>query len=252
MSASPCTRVPAHATAAPSRSWRRVGIGLFAAWVLPAAAQEHEGSASQARPAAAAASAAADRASAVTLPTIVPGSCQFLDPERPAQLADLRWVRLSYEVSAAGELGRVEWLSSSNDPFVDARVMRSLRSCRIVPASQAGMPVAGRGVLAAQVSMRLQDPPPGLKPTIVFEKSCNPEYPAVARRAEATGRVRLRFHFNADSRIEHVELTKSSGHDILDMAALQALVRCPRRAGTDEQGRWTGGSAQVEYEFKLE
>ena len=217
----------------------------------PAGAQEAELPTRAATPAAPAASAAAVEKAVATPPSIVVGSCQFLDPHRPVQQADLRWVRLAYEVSAAGQLGKVELLTRSDDPALNARVMQTLRECRFVPGQLAGAPVAGQGMLATQVSVQEGDPAPGLKPKIVLTQACTPIYPLTARKAGVAGLVKLRFNLRADGRLQHVELIRSSGHPDLDLSALEALVRCPIRPGTDERGHWQGGAMLVEYSFSI-
>lgn len=49
-----------------------------------------------------------------------------------------------------------------------------------------------------------------------------PEYPAAAVRRGQTGTVHLRIHVGADGRVARVELRRSSGHTLLDAAALRA------------------------------
>lgn len=63
-------------------------------------------------------------------------------------------------------------------------------------------------------------------------------YPQLARRKGWQGRVDLGFRVEADGRIEHIRVVRSSGHGILDRSAIQALrdvgrvsVTAPRRGG---------------------
>ncbi len=53
-------------------------------------------------------------------------------------------------------------------------------------------------------------------------------YPWIARRRGWQGTVVLGFELLPDGRIEHIEVRKSSGHRILDLAARRALTRVGR------------------------
>lgn len=50
-----------------------------------------------------------------------------------------------------------------------------------------------------------------------------PEYPALARSRGWTGKVKVRVHVTANGEASSVSLEQSSGHDILDEAALEAI-----------------------------
>jgi protein TonB len=98
------------------------------------------------------------------------------------------------------------------------------------------------------------------RPAIANAKDCAPtsdDYPAAARRAEATGSTRVRFSVGADGRLSGApEVLKSSGssreHKMMDRVAVSKLSECTFKAGLDENGRPMGGTFEVEYVWKLD
>ena len=57
-------------------------------------------------------------------------------------------------------------------------------------------------------------------------ESCKPVYPRVAVMEGDEGTVRLRMEIGADGRLLSSAVVQSSGHTILDKAALSALSKC--------------------------
>jgi protein TonB len=97
------------------------------------------------------------------------------------------------------------------------------------------------------------------KPAIANAKDCAPtgdDYPAAAKRAEATGTTKVRFNIGADGRLAGAEIVKSAGssreHKMLDRLAVTKLSECTFKAGQDENGRPVGASFDVEYVWKLD
>lgn len=97
------------------------------------------------------------------------------------------------------------------------------------------------------------------KPAIANVQACAPgsdDYPAAARRAEATGLTRLRFTIDAAGALVRSEIVKSAGltreHRLLDKVAESKLAGCHFTAGIDENGRAIGGTFEVDYVWKLE
>jgi protein TonB len=84
---------------------------------------------------------------------------------------------------------------------------------------------------------------------------CRPAYPAAAQRAGATGVSKIRFTVDALGHVAAAQILQSSGptreHRLMDKAAADALAACPVTPGTDESGRAVGGTADVEYVWKL-
>ena len=106
-------------------------------------------------------------------------------------------------------------------------------------------------------------PPPApiraaAKPAIGNVGACAPtgdDYPAAARRAEATGTTKIRFNVGADGKLANAEVVKSAGptreHKMLDRLAQSKLSECSFKAGVDESGKSVGGIFDVDYVWKL-
>lgn len=97
------------------------------------------------------------------------------------------------------------------------------------------------------------------KPAIANVQACAPrgeDYPAAARKVEATGTTRLRFTIDAAGAVMRTEVVRSAGstreHRLLDSTAASMLAGCAFTAGIDENGRATGGTFEVDYVWKLE
>lgn len=107
-------------------------------------------------------------------------------------------------------------------------------------------------------------PPPAppriaARPAIANVQACAPgpdEYPSAARRTEATGTTRVRFHIGADGKLASADVVKSAGstreHKMLDRLAVTKLSECRFTAGADENGRPVGASFDVDYVWKLD
>lgn len=97
------------------------------------------------------------------------------------------------------------------------------------------------------------------RPAIANAQACAPsadDYPAAARRAEATGNTKVRFNVDATGKLAKVEVVKSAGptreHKMLDRVAVAKLSECRFTAGVDENGKPMGASFDVDYVWKLE
>jgi len=96
-------------------------------------------------------------------------------------------------------------------------------------------------------------------PAIANAAACAPtpdDYPAPARRSEATGTTRVRFAVGPDGKLASSEIVKSAGstreHKMLDRLAMMKLSECKFKAGADENGKAVGASFDVEYVWKLD
>lgn len=78
-----------------------------------------------------------------------------------------------------------------------------------------------------------------------------PAYPAVARQRHWTGRVVLKVQVQADGSCGHAEISQSSGHDVLDEAALEAVSRW-RFSPAKRGGRAVDSTVNVPINFNLE
>jgi protein TonB len=84
---------------------------------------------------------------------------------------------------------------------------------------------------------------------------CRPVYPAAAVRAGASGITRIRFTVDASGKVSAAQILQRSGttreNRMMDKAAADALSQCPGTAGTDELGRPTGATTDVDYVWTL-
>jgi len=98
------------------------------------------------------------------------------------------------------------------------------------------------------------------RPAIANVGDCAPtgdDYPAAAKRTEATGTTRIRFTVGADGRLAGApDIVKSAGstreHKMLDRLAASKLSECRFKAGADENGKPVGASFDVDYVWKLD
>lgn len=95
--------------------------------------------------------------------------------------------------------------------------------------------------------------PPSLTPpsaTAGYLRNPAPEYPALAQRRGWEGRVLLRVRVLASGKPSEIQIQKSSGRDLLDEAAIQAVQRwsfVPAKRGDVAQEGWVS----VPIDFKL-
>ena len=78
-----------------------------------------------------------------------------------------------------------------------------------------------------------------------------PVYPAAARRTGYEGTVVIRARIQIDGSADRVEIKKSSGHGVLDQAALEAVRKwrfIPARRGNEAVVEWV----EIPWQFKLE
>lgn len=83
-----------------------------------------------------------------------------------------------------------------------------------------------------------------------YRDTPQPQYPDSARRAGKEGRVLLRVLVDEEGRTKAIEVNTSSGHDMLDQAATEALKKwrfIPARAGGKAVETWV----KVPIEFQL-
>jgi protein TonB len=111
------------------------------------------------------------------------------------------------------------------------------------PAVQAIAPVAP----AARPAPPVPEPP---RYIAAYLNNPPPAYPAAARRRGHEGRVLVRAEVLADGRCNQVMLKASSGHDLLDRAAMDAVQQwrfVPARQGDQAVDAWV----DVPITFKL-
>ena len=94
--------------------------------------------------------------------------------------------------------------------------------------------------------------PVRVAPVIDAARACaKPEYPSRAIRAGWEGLVDLEFLIGADGRVVESNIVKSSGHDLLDSAARDALSLCRFVPGTVD-GKPERSSAHIRYNWRLD
>ncbi|MFZ2726085.1 MAG: energy transducer TonB [Methylococcaceae bacterium] len=72
------------------------------------------------------------------------------------------------------------------------------------------------------------------------------DYPAIAKRRQWQGSVKLRLHINSDGSVANAQVIESSGHEALDDYAVEGAKQWQFNAGV------AGRSAQRTINFKLE
>ncbi|WP_395794207.1 energy transducer TonB [Aquimonas sp.] len=78
-----------------------------------------------------------------------------------------------------------------------------------------------------------------------------PRYPSPAVRANQQGTVLLRIHVDSDGVPTHAAVERSSGHRILDRAAVEYAMRKLRFKPAQREGRAVAAIAQVPVAFTL-
>ncbi len=78
-----------------------------------------------------------------------------------------------------------------------------------------------------------------------------PDYPAAARRADMEGRVELRVLVGTDGRVKQAEIKRSSGHAVLDAAALEHALKKWRLKPALQDGVAVEGWLVVPISFEL-
>ena len=90
---------------------------------------------------------------------------------------------------------------------------------------------------------------------IYLRGSCAPSYPAAALKAHASGVTGVRFTIEPNGTLAGAEVMESSGplpeNQLLDQAAVDALSKCPIRAGRDENGQPAGAQIVAHYNWVL-
>jgi protein TonB len=92
----------------------------------------------------------------------------------------------------------------------------------------------------------------GSKPQLIF-KECRslPDYPIASRQRNETGTVVLSFLVDEGGKVTRSAIKQSSGHELLDQAAMSALSLCPFRPGYRD-GQPVAAEAVVQYVWKIQ
>lgn len=114
-----------------------------------------------------------------------------------------------------------------------------------MPAGPEGPPVASRAAPAASSAALV---PP--RPLVGLASNAPPRYPPLALRRREQGRVLLRVTVSAAGGVLAVAVLQSSGSDLLDSAAMEA-VRSWRFAPATRGGVPVEGIAEAPINFRL-
>ncbi len=129
-------------------------------------------------------------------------------------------------------------------PDIDTQTPRPTALTNLTPQEEAPAEqpqVAPRPVVPARTA-----------PVIDAARSCaKPGYPARAIRADWEGVVDLEFLIGLDGRVVDSRIAKSSGHDLLDNAARDALSLCRFTPGTAD-GKPEQSWAHLRYKWRLD
>jgi protein TonB len=129
----------------------------------------------------------------------------------------------------------------------------------ITTQTQVPPPTAPTPIIAAPTPPAPPAPRVAARPAIANASACAPtqdDYPAAARRAEATGITKVRFTIDEHGKLVKIDLLKSAGssreHRMLDKVAMDKLGECSFKPGTDDTGKPVGASFDVDYVWKLD
>ena len=76
-------------------------------------------------------------------------------------------------------------------------------------------------------------------------------YPTESARNNEQGTSRIRFSIDAEGSLEKAEISKSSGYQRLDEAAMKLLSQCTFKAARDREGKPISGTFDVEYVWQI-
>jgi protein TonB len=189
-----------------------------------------------------------------------PAASQTIQPERPVAVPKPKpLIRMRHEQA-------LEPVKAAEQPAAPAREI-SLPDAS--PASDAGMgpslPAANPsapggtgshfGPRAVSRAPSAAGSPSGVQTTLpgfgaAYLNNPKPAYPALARKMGIEGRVTLKVFVSKEGKPLHIEVAESSGHDLLDKAAFDAVKDwrfVPARKGDISYDEWV----QVPIVFKL-
>lgn len=115
-----------------------------------------------------------------------------------------------------------------------------------VRTAEAAVPIPARPVTSPPpaVAAAAPSPPAPVTPPLFNAAYLNnppPSYPLMAKRRGEQGRVVLRVHVSAEGHAMHVHVHTTSGHELLDNAALEAVRRwrfVPAKQGDATVAAW--------------
>lgn len=144
---------------------------------------------------------------------------------------------------------------AANGGDLMVRIKRLLRPEVQILNWKATIPVAGLAIAllsAGGAAMAEKPPLPAAKEPVADFRTCaKPVYPEADLRAGHTGTVTMQFLISPDGTVADSHVSKSSGHQGLDNAALQALTLCKFRPAVHE-GKPIQAKTYVQYIWTLQ
>jgi D-alanyl-D-alanine endopeptidase (penicillin-binding protein 7) len=87
-------------------------------------------------------------------------------------------------------------------------------------------------------------------PSLFDANACKPQYPQESLNRLEEGSVEISFKVGANGKLLHSHVTQSSGHPLLDNAALTGLQACTFKAGT-KNGKPVTSTLDIQYVWKI-
>jgi TonB family protein len=143
-------------------------------------------------------------------------------------------------VDPAGAL-TVSLEKSSGYERLDRATIEALGRCRATPGMRDG--AKAESTFTVEYVWRI-------KPQILIG-GCVPEYPAAALKIEAQGTTTLQFTVDDKGALTDAAISKSSGHEVLDRAALSALSKCRFKPAVTAGQTQKSSTFTVEYVWRL-
>ncbi len=114
-------------------------------------------------------------------------------------------------------------------------------------------------VIATVTQVKPVAPPPPPVPVPVTRaasldpnQTCTPpEYPPAAEEMQQTGRTVLQFLISPEGAVLNARIARSSGHDVLDQTAKQALSACKFRPAVGADGQPQEAWTSIAYDWTL-
>lgn len=130
---------------------------------------------------------------------------------------------------------------SSGHERLDRATIEALGRCRGTPEMRNGVKVESTFTL--EYVWRIE-------PQIIID-GCVPEYPLAALRIDAQGTTTLQFTVDDKGGLTNAAILRSSGHELLDRAALFSLSKCRFKPAIASGQAQKSSTLKVEYVWRL-
>jgi uncharacterized protein len=109
-----------------------------------------------------------------------------------------------------------------------------------------------RSKLLSCLLLAIAATPAMAKDPAIFQDCAKPAWPHESLEKEQTGAVTLKFFIDMDGSVSDAIVVKSSGHKLLDEAAIAGIAKCQFMAGLDREGKPRPSSMTMQYVWTLE